>query len=322
MLSADSLLLGQWRRGKPFTAPVDWLVIFRAFHLPAAHRNHAVEPIIQHDQQRCPPVLLSLAVGSCATGMKDAGHGSKSLAASPAGPDAELQSGAGNRPAAAERPLSAVQTATARSGVTAHELHGLPDARQHANGDMQALAEPQHRKVVERPLVHAVSGRHGGAGSIATEVSVSDSSLPRCTGPALDDGDDTRQPEDLTPATSPMNPDAALGAKADHVLPSDGQSQQRARALTAQQSVVHNGVSPPAASDNGNHRQGSVASLGSGQFTADERAALAALDDEPSSPPPRLNGLPSLASVSLKSPSLHEVSMNSVRGRSASPLDL
>jgi len=221
-------------------------------------------------------------------------------------PQTRLQADGVNGPGAAMHPISVVQTAHECSGMTGQELSGQPEAGPHANGDMRASAEPQHRKVAERPQAHAVSRSScEGADPIATQLPASDSSLPRCASPAVSAGNDTSRLSDLTPAALLVGSDATLSTEPTPMSQPNGQSQQRARASTAPvDSAARDGMSQSRASDDGDHCQGSSASPASEHLTTDDRAALAALDDQPSSPPPRLL---SLAGISLKSPSLHEV---------------
>jgi len=293
----------------------------------------------------------------------DTGHGSRSSAASPDG-HTRPQADAVNGLAAAKHPFNDLQTGHEHSDLTAHRLRTEPEAVPHANGDMQASAEPQRRKAADRPSSQAASSRDA-AGSIATQVSAADSSLPRCAGPAVSGGEGTSHFTALKPASLVVGPDATLSTEAKHAARPDGQSQQlAARASTAGDTPERGGVPVPAASsiaapsqhepaapllssesegvqaahsdprrgghavdqpplpnglgaaghspasaDDGDQNQGPAALLGSEHLTTDDRAALAALDDQPSSPPPRPHGLLSLAGASLKSPSLHEVSM-------------
>ena len=241
--------------------------------------------------------------------MRGADRSTKPAAALPDGPCTSLQADAVNGPAAAEHLLEAMPTAHARSDATEKELRVPPEALLRADGDLVASAEPQHRKVTDRPPAMPASRSCGSIGMNVSAAADSESSLPRTAGPASSMTSSSSRPTDQTSAALRVGSATMLGTEADHDLQPNGYPQQFMRASIAEHLTALDGVSRPGASDGEDrHQRCAAASLGSRHLTTDERAALTALDDQPPSPHARLNGSLPPAGISLKSPSLHEAS--------------
>ena len=154
-----------------------------------------------------------------------------------------------------------VGSPSARSDVTVEGLHSLPDAKDHTDGGTEGSAEPQHRKVADRPPIRSAA------------AASSDAAM--------------HQPNGVGNTFSDSSPQHSAVA-----------------------AVGNNKFAPEG---NRTHSAGSDLASASEHLSAGERAALAAMNDEPSSPHPRSNGRLQLTSVNLNSPTCQEVSALSAR---------